>query len=119
MTKARLFGEVLREKRRAAGLSQRELAKRAGLDFSYISKVENGRHPPPAADTVVQLCSILNTPPEEMLALIGKIPQQVQQAVSTSQAAQGFLQEAGLMKLSEEEWRRMADALRGLREESG
>src|SRR5690348_3299277 len=34
------FGPALRDRRRAAGLSQRELATRIGLDFSYISKVE-------------------------------------------------------------------------------
>ncbi len=112
------FGELLREKRHAAGLSQRELARRAGLDFSYISKVENGRQPPPAADTVVQLCSILGAPVDEMLAAVGKIPEEVQKKISTSPAAQGFLQEAGLMKLSEEEWRRLADILRGLREQT-
>jgi HTH-type transcriptional regulator, competence development regulator len=115
---ARAFGELLRDKRRASGLSQRELARRAGLDFSYISKIENGRQPPPAADTVVHLCEILGTPPEEMLAAIGKIPEQVHRTVSTSPAAQGFLHEAGLMKLSEDEWRRMVNALRGLREQS-
>jgi transcriptional regulator with XRE-family HTH domain len=112
------FGELLREKRRAAGLSQRELAKRAGLDFSYISKVENGRQRPPAADTVVRLCNILGTPVDEMLAAVGKIPDEVEKKISTSPAAQGFLQEAGLMRLSEEEWRRLADVLRGLREET-
>lgn len=115
---ARSFGGALRERRRAAGLSQRELAKRAGLDFSYISKIENDRSPPPAADTVVQLCRILGTPPEELLALTGKIPSEVQETVSTSAAAQEFLQEAQRMRLSEAEWRRMATALRGLREQS-
>jgi transcriptional regulator with XRE-family HTH domain len=109
------FGEALREKRRAAGLSQRELARRAGLDFSYISKVENGRHPPPSAETVIELCRILRTPPEEMLALVGKIPEEVEQALSKSAAAQGFLQQAGLMKLSDEEWQQMSSILRRLR----
>lgn len=113
---ARTFGAALLERRRAAGLSQRQLAGRAGLDFSYISKVENDRLPPPAADTVVKLCRILDTPPEEMLALTGKIPSQVQETVSTSTAGQEFLQEARRLKLSEAEWRKMATALRRLRE---
>src|SRR5947209_7991555 len=39
------FGPALRAGRLAAGLSQRELAARTALDFSYISKVENGRLP--------------------------------------------------------------------------
>jgi transcriptional regulator with XRE-family HTH domain len=112
---ARTFGAVLRERRRAAGLSQRQLAERAELDFSYISKVENDRLPPPAADTVVKLCRILGIPPQELLALTGKIPSQVHQTVSTSQAAQEFLQEARRLKPTETEWRRMADTLRGLR----
>lgn len=115
---ARSFGEVLRERRRAAGLTQRQLAERAGLDFSYISKIENDRLPPPAADTVVKLCRFLGIPSEELLALTGKIPSQVQQSVSTSAAAQEFLQEARRMKLSETEWRRMATVMRGLRERS-
>ena len=72
------FGPALRDRRRAAGLSQRELAARTGLDFSYISKVENGRVPPPAADTIVALCQVLQTPPEALLALTRKIPSAVQ-----------------------------------------
>lgn len=112
---AQSFGTTLRERRRAAGLSQRELAERVGLDFSYISKVENDRLPPPAADTVVKLCRILETAPEELLALTGKFPSQVQRTVSGSVAAQDFLREAEEMRLSDEEWRRMASTLRRLR----
>ena len=113
---ARSFGAALRERRRAAGLSQRQLAEGAALDFSYISKIENDRLSAPAADTVVQICRVLGVPPGEMLALAGKIPSQVREGVSTSPAAQDFLQEAQQMKLSDAEWRRMASTLRRLRE---
>ena len=111
------FGTALREYRRAAGLSQRDLAERTGLDFSYISKLENGRLPPPAADTVVAICGVLGVPSEELLALTGKIPSEVQQTVSTNQAAQRFLLEAHRMGLTDDEWRRMAASLRRLRGE--
>lgn len=109
------FGAALRERRRAAGLSQRELAERIGLDFSYISKVENGRLPPPAADTVVTMCRVLGVPAEELLALAGKLPSDVRQRVSTNQVAQQFLIEAGQMRLTDEEWRQMVASLRHLR----
>ena len=109
------FGPTLRDRRRAAKLSQRDLAARAGLDFSYISKVENGRVPPPAADTIVALCQILETPPEELLALTRKIPSTVQRTVSSSMAAQRFLREAQEMMLSDQEWARLLQALRQLR----
>lgn len=112
---ARLFGEVLKKKRRDAGLSQRELAEKAGLDFSYISKIENGRLPPPAADTLVHLCRIMKIPPEELLALIKKLPSEVQQTISSSVAAQDFLRVVQRMKLTDTEWKQLAGALRTLR----
>ena len=109
------LGAVLREYRRAAGLSQRELAKRTGLDFSYISKIENGRLPPPAADTIVLICQAMEIPAEELLALTGKIPSEVQQTVSTSKVAQEFLREAQQMELTDEDWKQMVESLRKLR----
>lgn len=109
------FGPALRARRRAAGLSQRELAARTGLDFSYISKVENGRLPPPAADTIVALGRVLDSPPEHLLALTRKIPSAVQQTVSSSPAAQAFLREAQQLALTDEEWTQLLQVLRRLR----
>ncbi len=111
------FGNTLREYRRATGVSQRELAQKAGLDYSYISKIENGRLPAPAADTIILICQILNIPSEEMLALTGKLPSQIQEKVGTSRAAQTFLREAQRMNLSDEEWNRVTDSLKKLRED--
>ncbi len=110
------FGALLRERRRAAGLTQRELAEKANLDFSYISKLENDRLPPPAADTVVLLCTILGIPPEELLALTHKLPSVVEEEISSSVAAQAFLREA--QGLSEEQWHQLTQTLRGLKEEA-
>jgi HTH-type transcriptional regulator, competence development regulator len=109
------FGALLRERRRAAGVSQRDLAAKAGLDFSYISKLENDRVPPPAADTIVTLCRILGYAPEDLLAAGGKLPQDTHEAVSTSPAAQEFLSNATKMKLTEEEWREISSGLHRLR----
>jgi len=111
------FGPALRDLRRAAKLSQRELAARTGLDFSYISKVENGRMPPPAADTIVAICHVLGIAPEELLALTRKIPSDVQQTVSSSTTAQQFLREAQQMALTDQEWAQMTRVLRHLRSE--
>jgi transcriptional regulator with XRE-family HTH domain len=84
------FGDALREKRRLAGVSQRELADRVNVDFSYISKVETGRLPPPSADKIVEICLVLEIEPAELLALIGKLPTNVQRAVGTNEVAQVF-----------------------------
>lgn len=112
------FGNALREHRRVSGLSQRELAQRIGVDFSYISKLENGRLPAPAADTVVSMCRVLQIPADDMLALTGKIPSNVQRTVSTSRVAQQFLHEAQKMQLTDEQWGRMVQTLRSLKDGS-
>lgn len=111
----RTFGTALREKRRARGMSQRELAQQAGLDFSYISKLENDRLPPPSGDTVITLCRILGVEPEELLALTRKIPSAIQEKLSASQAAQGFLRTAERLDLSEEEWQELTKTIHRLR----
>ena len=111
----RAFGTSLRAMRRAAGQSQRELAARTGLDFSYISKVENGRVPPPAADTAVEICRALAVEPDDLLALTRKIPSTVQRTVSSSPAAQQFLREAQQLALTDLEWRQLLLVLRRLR----
>jgi len=110
------FGELLKERRRKAGLSQRDLAAQAGLDFSYISKLENDRIPPPAGDTVVAICKVLKIEPEELLAASGKLPADIRSALGSSRAAQSFLQNASKMSLTEGEWRELTSSLQRLRE---
>lgn len=109
------FASTLREKRRAAQLSQRKLADLAGVDFSYISKLENGRLPAPASDTIVRLATILKCPAEELLAAAKKLPEGLEDSISSQPEAQRFLQEASDLKLSPEEWDRMIGSLRELR----
>lgn len=42
MSIARLFGLAVRENRKRLGLSQEDLAERAGMDRTYVSGVERG-----------------------------------------------------------------------------
>lgn len=109
------FGAMLRTIRQQAGLSQRELAQRAKLDFSYISKVENGRLPPPAADTIVLLCSILGVAADDLLAATRKLPSEVEENISASASAQQFLREA--QGLTEEQWQQLTQRLHQLKGE--
>jgi transcriptional regulator with XRE-family HTH domain len=112
---ATTFGELLREKRRAAGLSQRQLADRAGVDFSYISKLENSRLSAPADDTVVRICAILRCPPEEFFTAAKKLPTELGESLAGEPAAIRFLQEASRLQLSQREWERMLGELHSLR----
>jgi len=109
------FGDFLRGRRRTAGVSQRTLAELAGVDFSYISKLENGRLPPPAAGTLVRLADCVSCPREEMLAAARKLPAGVGSSLSADPTAQRFLQEASELSLSSAEWEHMRVALKSLR----
>jgi len=109
------FGDVLLERRRAAGLSQRKLAELAEVDFSYISKLENGRLPAPAAETIVRFAKVLGCPPEELLAPAQKMPDEVGSRLSSEPTALRFLQEASELRLTPVEWEKMRGSLRHLR----
>lgn len=62
----RAFGEVIRELRKAALLSQEELAHLSGLDRSYISLLECG-HKQPTLLTIFELAKALNKSPSNIL----------------------------------------------------
>ena len=66
----RSFGEVLRQHRDEAGMTQEQLADYAGLSLSYIRKLEQGTKPP-ARNAVLALCSVadLKLVPSEVTML--------------------------------------------------
>ncbi len=67
------FGRRIQALRRTRGLTQRQLAEKLGIDFTYLSKLENSRGEPPGEATVRKLARELSADAEELLALAGKI----------------------------------------------
>jgi transcriptional regulator with XRE-family HTH domain len=53
------FGEVLRRARLAAGLTQQQLAERAGLSRAAIWRIEAERSRPAQEPTLAQLAKVL------------------------------------------------------------
>ena len=68
-TTKRTFADVLREIRQEKGLSQEELADRAGLHRTYISQIERGLKSP-SLRSVEQITEALEIP---MSSLIGRM----------------------------------------------
>ena len=68
------FGSKLKELRRKAGLTQQEIAAKVGVDATYLSKIENGVMPPPSRGIIILLGEVLRTNKEELIALAGKTP---------------------------------------------
>jgi transcriptional regulator with XRE-family HTH domain len=68
------FGQRIQRIRRHRGLSQRQVAAQLGIDFTYLSKLENDRGEPPGEDTIRGLAALLDTDEETLLAMAGKVP---------------------------------------------
>jgi predicted ATPase/transcriptional regulator with XRE-family HTH domain len=68
------LGEVLRRLREAAGLSQEELAARAGLSSHAISALERGTRTRPYPHTVRALSDALGASAEDRARLVAAVP---------------------------------------------
>jgi transcriptional regulator with XRE-family HTH domain len=84
------FGERLRSLRLSRGASQRDLASKAGLDPTYVSKVERGAYRPPKVSTIRRIARALALdPPDEraLLAASGRLPAETSPAGARGQPA--------------------------------
>lgn len=66
-----LFGDVVREYRLAAGLSQEALAERCGVDRKSISRMETGAFSP-RLDSVFNVAEALDIPVSELFEVLGR-----------------------------------------------
>jgi len=64
-----IFGAELRQRRKAAKLSQEHLAFKAHLHRTYISLLERG-HENPTLEVFFRICEALNEEPEKFIAQI-------------------------------------------------
>ncbi len=71
-----LLGDALRRARKAAKLSQEEVALEAKVDRAYLSELENG-HKSPSVDILFRICPVLGIAASEIIA-------QVERALQTS-----------------------------------
>ena len=72
------FGGRLRELRKRAGMTQRELADKVNVSFTYISKIEKGVATHPSKSVVLKLAEVLNVDKkDEFLILAGRVPSDI------------------------------------------
>ena len=78
------FGERIRELRKSKNLSQRDLATKVGVNFTYISKIENEKldfGDYPSEDLIRKLAKALRADADELLILAEKIPEAIKKRV--------------------------------------
>ncbi|MDX1683206.1 MAG: helix-turn-helix transcriptional regulator [Phycisphaeraceae bacterium] len=66
-----MIDQLLRDARSKAGLTQQELADRAGVTREYVSMLERSRRQP-TVDVLLRLCKALSTPASEIVAALEK-----------------------------------------------
>jgi HTH-type transcriptional regulator, competence development regulator len=87
------FGERVRELRKAQGMSQRELADRAGIDFTYLSKIENGHMEPPSEQVIRRVAEELDADADELIVLADKFPSDLAQELKTPERVKALRRE--------------------------
>ena len=108
------FGDRLRRLRleHPEKLSIREVSRRAGIDVSYLSRMEKGEVAPPREEIILRLAEVLGAEdPDELLELADKIPPDVQEIIRDHyQEIPSFLRTA--KDLSAEDWGRLRKYMR-------
>ncbi len=70
-------GQRIREIRKERNLTQRQLADKVGINFTYLSRVENDRldaEQTPREDTLQKIAKALDADADELLLLARRIP---------------------------------------------
>jgi len=104
------FGSHLRKLRldHPEKLSIREVSRRAGIDVSYVSRMEKDEVSPPSEEIILKLARVLGVDrPDELLRLANRIPPDVQEIIrSHYPEIPAFLRSA--RELSAEDWTRLS-----------
>lgn len=75
------FGQLLKHERCLSRKSQRQLAAELGISFTYLSKLENDRLPPPSGDMLMSFCEMTTARPEVILCQARRLPTSLMEAL--------------------------------------
>lgn len=97
------FGKRIRQLRKQKELTLRALAEKVGLDFTYLSKVENGRVDyTPSTNKIRNLAQVLGVDELELLNLANKVPPELE-PMANNASARAFLRRAQTLS-TKEDW---------------
>lgn len=111
------FGTLVREKRTAKGISLRKFADLVGVSATYLSQVEQGNCDPPTAERVKRMAEILGENSDELTALAGRVPEDLQRIIENHPACfVAFIREVS--KLTPDQLLVLAEQARQLKTDS-
>jgi transcriptional regulator with XRE-family HTH domain len=85
------LGKLIRELRKNQGFSQRELAQRVGIDFTYLSKIENDHAEAPSEEVLKRISAETGGSADELILLAGKMPSDIVEFLANNPARFAYL----------------------------
>ena len=86
------FGETVKRLRKEKKITQRELGKLVGVDFTYISKMENDAlNILPSEKIIDSIAEQIGANPDELMLLAKKVPTSIKNVIVGDELATMFL----------------------------
>jgi transcriptional regulator with XRE-family HTH domain len=112
------LGTRIKALRKAKGFTQRQLAELTGVDFTYLSKIENDRlEHTPSIKALQTLAQVLEADELELITLADKMPTALRD-IAQSQEALLFFRKASQIAKSPHDWRTLSQRLDEIVKES-
>lgn len=105
----RTFGQIIKEARKTKQITQRDLAKQIDVDFTYISKIENGALEPPSEEVISKMAKVLGIDENELFLAAKKVPTQFRDTILQEGTANIFFRKYAT--LTEEQKERITKIL--------
>ena len=83
-SKSLTFGRRLKELRQSRGQSPRDFAARVRIKPNYLERLERDSGPPPSSALIIDLARALCVDHDELFALAGKIPPEIENVLRAS-----------------------------------
>lgn len=101
------FGQRLHYLRKQRKMSQRELAERVGVDFTYISRIEHGRTHAPSTLVICRIAQALEADVDELFNLSGKVPSRLLETALNNPLLTELIRVICYHPISEETYRQL------------
>lgn len=108
----KIFGKYLKTIRNNRGFTQRDLAEKVGVDYTYISKVENEVVDAPSVATIIKMAKILSINTDVLLLKAGRIPEDISNYLVENKVIIDFLRVAQEKNLNNNHWALLTEFLK-------
>lgn len=98
------LGEYIKSERKAKKITQRELASKIGVDFSYISKIESGETKTPSDGILEKISKILDLDAEVLMLLSNRLPDEIREKIETNPKAMEVMKLLSKKQITESQW---------------